>query len=1106
MNQLKSNTAMADGKSEKLPDENFVFDSSEDEEISMIFGFKEDDAQQKLISFPKSIRIVISPDLQAEIGVEIGPTISAEHPWKQIKKDVLEDHISDKTKEQQLLKEMLKDLESGKLILIGYSPELSNEEDIFTVFLDDREMKEASEIIKRLELLERHKARAVLKKCSNKWKDHGSHNKVQSFIPITRNNVVNLETQSIFPVKRCSYDFNNRFVNDARDGYIELVPGKADFVNVYRMQVDFAVQTNSPKIHRAQQTDPTFPTNAWSQYLYEITEEEKQAANKSSAVIDEKSQSPKANNYVQELLNTLEFNQVDMYKNDYPFISKKKVHKYHTPIVEECLSFADRAKCENRYVSALHWHPEVTGIFAAAYNFKTIRTTEKLYDRNASDPVNRIIFEKNPVLVWGFDDTLTPKLELRSSREVTTLSFCPYDANLLLGGLTNGQLIIWDLKGQLELIEKMDETSTKQMHNRIKIRKQMGWCAIEEDDRTVEPVAISALDKSPRQQILVIKWLPRNYYCATTGQIRAHAEKLHRFILTASIDGSICFWDLDFTVPSMKKATQTTKTVTGSDFSPYQCLDNVFYPIFRIKCDTPITSVSIDESVFKFVPVAFDRREKDYKQDDIAAKIQYHVEPVPIEYQMKVVIGTALGEIVSGDWEGHDFDQGATTNEENLKSKAKFASIHDGPVLEIERNPFCSEIFLSIGGHILALWSENCQDSAIFWRQRKILVIGARWSLDRPSVFFITDSNGDLEIWDVLVRIDAPCMITSLGGHILSYVLQHKLPTAKKYLAVADYNSNIRILTIPLAFCEQVSNEKVKFMKIIQHELSRKKSQDNWVQTYYDAHKETIESQLKAKREAKELAERMEIEQKEHAEFLKRQATEEAKKKAKQDAEKRVDLAKRLEAKWRQKSYKRLLHSMMARRNISPRHLAKQMQPEGERRKYNEEKRLAIAGDLARIDADYNDIKFQLLPIDKTTMARSEKLRKHVDKFKDEMIDYHRVEAEAKDVLNCFQLLPVANFTDVLVKGRQRRELINRESGSNLEHMENYERKKSQRELAADEAREEIDSITSNMSPDALQRARCVTFIDDVPDELRKQINDDHEIESPRKNTPVQEE
>lgn len=297
-----------------------------------------------------------------------------------------------------------------------------------------------------------------------------------------------------------------------------------------------------------------------------------------------------------------------------------------------------------------------------------------------------------------------------------------------------------------------------------------------------------------------------------------------------------------------------------------------------------------------------------------------------------------------------------------------------------------------------------------------------------------------------------------------------------------------------------------KFKKLIRHELTRKQSQDEWIQSYYEAHKDTVEAQLMAKHEAKELAERMEIEQKEHDEYMKRQAIEDAKKKAIRDSEKRVDMAKRLDIKWRQKSYRRLMRSMMTRRNISPEQLAKQMKPEKERRKYNEEKRCAIAKDLAQIEEDYKEIKAQLIPVDKTTVTRAEQLKGCMDKYKEEMMDYHRVEDEAREVLENFQLPQIESFTDILIKGRQRREVISRELGANIEHLESYERKKLHRMMIANEARGDTDSTVSNASPDALQRARSVTFIDDIPEELRRQMSQEQELESGRKNTPVNDE
>ncbi|XP_055638319.1 dynein axonemal intermediate chain 3 isoform X2 [Toxorhynchites rutilus septentrionalis] len=1091
MSHLKSSAGFDDGKSEKSDrsDDHFVFDSSEDEEISMIFGFKEDEARNRLLSFPKTTRLVISPDLQAEIGMEIGKAVSVEHPWKEIKKEVLEDHIPDKTKEQKQLKDKLKELNPGKLILVGYLPELSTEEDTFVVFVDDRETKEASDLIRRIEVLERHKARGVLKKRPRKWQDQGSHAKVLSFIPVQRTNIVNLETQSIFPVKRCSYVFTNRFVKDVRDGYVELVPGKLRFNNIQRKLVDFAVQIGPPKVHQYQQTDPTFPTNAWSQYLYEITDEEREAANKSTVATGNDNQAPKPNSYVQELLNTLEFNQVDMYKNDYPCISYKKVQKYQTPIVEECFCFSDRAKCGKRYVSAIDWHPVLSGILVAAYNFETLCTIKHdgESDTNPIDLVNRIVFENCPVLMWCFDDTLNPKLELRSDREVTALSFCPYDGNLLLGGLVTGQIIIWDLSRQLDRVERVEDISPTQLQYRREIKAMMGLFK-DEVDRTVEPVAISAMDKSPRRSITVIKWLPRNTYCAGTGQIRAVDDKLHRFIMTASVDGSVCFWDLDFSPPA-SKTTQTSKTVMDGKKSAYQHLDNAFHPIFRVKCETSVTSISVDEALFQYVP--------DEIPKELSSRVVHRATSIAVEFRMKVVYGSLMGGIACGTWQGHDFDQGTGTNEEAMKTDKTFASIHDGPVIAVERNPFCMDIFLSIGGRVLAVWSEKCVSSAIFWRKRKARLTAGRWSLDRAAVFFIIDSN---------VRIDMPCLVTSLGGHMLSYLSQHKLSATKKFLAVADYNSNIRILIIPSAFSEPFPNEKKKFRKFIQHQLSCRELQDKWIQNYYEAHKDSIDAQLKAKREAKEMAERMEVEQKERDEFLKRQAIEEAKKKSMRDAEKRVDMAKRSDARWRHKSYKRLLRSMMERRNINPGQLAKQMHPEKEIRKYNEEKQVAIAEDLARIEQDYEEVKAQLIPVKKVVVTRTEQLKEKIQKFKDEIADYTRVEIEAREVLENFQLPPVACFTDILIKGRQRRDIINRDLGANLVHLESYQRKKMQRKADISEGYADVESTTSVTSPDALQRARSVTFIDDVPQGLVEPLAGEQEPESERKNTPITDE
>ncbi len=49
------------------------------------------------------------------------------------------------------------------------------------------------------------------------------------------------------------------------------------------------------------------------------------------------------------------------------------------------------------------------------------------------------------VLLWSFADALAPHASLLAPYDVSTLRFYPNDRHYLVGGLANGQLIIWRL-------------------------------------------------------------------------------------------------------------------------------------------------------------------------------------------------------------------------------------------------------------------------------------------------------------------------------------------------------------------------------------------------------------------------------------------------------------------------------------------------------------------------------------------------------------------------------------------------------------------------------------------------------------------------------------
>lgn len=652
---------------------------SDDEDYFAIVGFDEEEARNQLFSFQNCTKIILGVELQRDMGLEVGPNISAEKPWKQIRKEVLEEFLPEDSPELIDLKIKLREMDDGQLILFGYASHLSEENDVFVIFENEKTSKEASEIIRKFEILDRLKARNLVIKQPRPWTSAGSEKEVDLMTPERREGGAFVEIQSTYPIRQKAKNFSMRLVEDAQDGYVELTPGRKKIEIVYKKTNDMAIQCGSIPNHKEQQTDPTFPTNAWSQYLYEIAEEK--AASKSSdttassVAATSKSQSKattpaaelnlSASEKVMGLIETLQFNKIDMYRDDYNLIAKKDFPRFQTPVLEETFCFADISKTKNRFVSSVSWHPHLSGIVAASYTFETFSTFFPI--AHETNIVQRTIIEKNPVLVWSFDDTLKPKLELFAPREVCCVSFCPYDSNILIGGMISGDIIIWDLKGCIERVEIEEVLTPEQARNRRMTQEFLNWMDTADTDRIVQPAAVSSIEDSHLEPVTDIKWMPQNFYCTLGGQIKEAPDKSRRHFVTSSIDGSICFWDLDFK-PSdedLKKRKFDLKhrvpVELEEEESPYQKLDLVFRPTYRLTVEKPLSCVLIDEGRYLTEPVS-------PQKPDITVRVAYKIIPQYKEsFEMFMVVGTIAGEVCSGVWEGFDFSQGATVNQEKLQ-------------------------------------------------------------------------------------------------------------------------------------------------------------------------------------------------------------------------------------------------------------------------------------------------------------------------------------------------------------------------------------------------------------------------------------------------------
>ena len=76
---------------------------------------------------------------------------------------------------------------------------------------------------------------------------------------------------------------------------------------------------------------------------------------------------------------------------------------------------------------------------------------------------------------------------------------------------------------------------------------------------------------------------------------------------------------------------------------------------------------------------------------------------------------------------------------------------HDGPVSTVSRSPYFSELVLTVGGYLLAVWRETRLTQPLMIKSSgEVSLTGGCWSLSRPSVIFTSCQDGTIQCWNLL--------------------------------------------------------------------------------------------------------------------------------------------------------------------------------------------------------------------------------------------------------------------------------------------------------------------------------------------------------------------
>lgn len=364
--------------------------------------------------------------------------------------------------------------------------------------------------------------------------------------------------------------------------------------------------------------------------------------------------------------------------------------------------------------------------------------------------------------MWNFSDDLQYKLEFESPYEVTSLSFCPFDDNLLIGGTINGIIIIWDLQNRLNKLDNNEILTSKQLKYRQMMKNHLLWTKQINDNTIIHPAAISSLQTNHNGPIISIKWLDHNYTISQTGHIRKNDEpSTSKYFITTSIDGIIAFWHIESNIEIDKRTSEIMYLYKHhyeqypiqliKDISIYEKYDRQIKPIFIIELPVPITGILMDSAKFHYEP--------QYHQYNCNEMIKNFQTKIPIkvtsikrdEITQNFYVSSLYGQMIMSNWNGlsHSISD---ISKEKIITLNYFAKIHDGPIIGIESNPFLENIILTYGGTIFAIWQNNIFDYPIIWRQIHTRITQIKWSCDRPGVIYLTAADGTLQIWDLLSK------------------------------------------------------------------------------------------------------------------------------------------------------------------------------------------------------------------------------------------------------------------------------------------------------------------------------------------------------------------
>jgi len=565
---------------------------------------------------------------------------------------------------------------------------------------------------------------------------------------------------------RDSHEDPNLQYNDCR-------PYKDPNFELKRMTHDLAIQAVPPLAEAKTQTTWFKPVNVALQYEPIAMDEAAKAE-----VLGSEPMSSFLATVRERYEDALQQNEsVDIFRDDFASLAEEDASLGNTTDSElrELQSFNHLKYCADRMLCFVDWQPNVKGTVAVA-------CAQRLSFDERVLVAGKV--QTGYVLLWSFSDPIHPQFVLEAPCDIFCFRFCPSNADIVVGGLASGQVVVWDLAEARELhkLEKalVDDSSAG--------GEEGGSNTI-----TAEAKMLSAVDQSHKRTITDLLWLPPSIEANERGKfVRKAAPKgteASQF-LTVGSDGQLLCWDVKKAFEALEAEKEGTKGGEEKDPKEKGKQREGWGPSLKVPLTHPEGGGEL----------ACTRMIIDIADDE--------------QGPCKMLCVSEDGEFVTINL--HD-----PTAEVNTRGAKALSVGHYGPCTTLQRSPFVPHVHLSVGDWTFNLWKEGVSSPLFVSPFAPCFLTCGAWSPTRPGLLFIGRQDGGIDVWDFLDRSHEPSMSVNIASAAITQMQFQQGAGGQQLVAVGDDQGTVHVLEVPRLLRRAANNEKSFTLNFFEREVKR---------------------------------------------------------------------------------------------------------------------------------------------------------------------------------------------------------------------------------------------------------------------------------------------